>query len=274
MAHDAEYPNNRFWSEYLESARVFVACGEEIESELPRVRALGLGVEVQTFAQPAVLSAEHGARLKAVRNALDENPGPVGFHGAFIDTVHYSLDAEVRAVALRRYQQSLEYAAELGAEFVVFHSQYNPLVRLPSYPDLYHEQSMQVWPGLLEKADVLGLNVYIENMFDDSPSPLANLMRELDHPRLGVCLDMAHIYLFSQEPLSAWTQALGSYVTHAHLSDTDGQYDDHLPLGHGVLDVEEFLRLRESLPRLSSYTLEHDKLQWAETSLAYLGYSA
>ncbi len=275
MAHDAKSSkNDRLWNNCLNGARVMVACGEHIESELPHVRELGLGVEIQTFAHPSVLSGDPEARLKTVQVALQGHSGPIGYHGAFIDTVHFSLDADVRAVALRRYEQSMEYAVELGAEFVVFHSQYNPLVRLSSYPGLYHERSMEVWPALLDKADALGVNIHIENMFDDTPFPIAGLMRALEHRRVGVCLDMAHVHLFSREPLSVWMDALGGYVVHAHLSDTDGVYDEHLPLGEGVLDIPGFLRACEPLPRLRFYTLEHDHFQSASASLAYLGYSA
>ncbi len=252
--------------------QVLVAAGQDAAESLARIADLGVGAEVQTFARPGAPGQGEplDGAISALIPLLAGVRGPIGYHGPFIDTVHYSQDADVQAIARQRYAAALDAAARLGAGFVIFHSQYNPLIRVRHYPRLYHERSLEFWPRLVAHAESLSITIYLENMFEDSPEPLLRLVEAVDSPRLRICGDIAHMALFSSTPPREWVRAWGPRLGHVHLNDTLGAYDDHLPLGEGNLDIQAFLQACAELPHPLTYTLENSTLSGAEASLAYL----
>jgi len=249
---------------------LLVAVGHAVDCEISLAREFGLGVEVQLFANPAVLARDFAARLRGMAKRLTRIKGPIGCHGAFIDTVHFSLDREIRAVARKRYLQALDVAEALGAGYVVLHSQYNPCIRIPTYDDLYFKQSLACWPGVLREAERRGIHLYLENMFDDSPRPLRRLVDALNSPHLKLCLDPAHVRVHSHLDLGHWVHTFAPHLRHLHLSDSTGKYDEHLPLGAGTVDFRALFRaLRENRIR-ATHALETGRA--TRRSLAYLGF--
>ncbi len=108
--------------------------------------------------------------------------------------------------------------------------------------------------------------VYIENVADEEPGPLMELVNEIEDPRISVCLDVGHARANSPVPLCQWIEGLGPRIGHVHLHNNDGQRDSHWPLNRGVIDMAETL---DSLARYApntTYTLECDP----EESLAWL----
>ncbi|MBN2310046.1 MAG: hypothetical protein JXR94_13820, partial [Candidatus Hydrogenedentes bacterium] len=165
-------------------SRLMVAVCRDIDHELRCAREFGLGAEVQTFSLPHILAGDFSRDLARMAKRLEAVPGPIGCHGPFIDTTHFSQELEVRAVARMRYLQAIDIAEAVGARYVLFHSQYNPLIKIRAYADIYHEGSMAFWPEILAEAKRRRLDVYLENMFDDTPAPLCRLARALDAPNL------------------------------------------------------------------------------------------
>ena len=82
------------------------------------------------------------------------------------------------------------------------------------------------------------LEIYIENMFDLNPFMLKRLIEEINHPRIGVCLDIAHAAI-SGIDISEWFNALGKYIKHIHINDNDKVIDSHSELGKGIIDYRE-----------------------------------
>ncbi len=246
-----------------------VAVGRHADHDLRVAREHGLGVEMQVFANPAVLDDDYRVLVRKMAKRLARLEGPIGYHGPYIDTIHFSYDREIMEASRRRYLQAMDIAEELGARFVLFHSQYNPLIKLQTYPEIYHSQSLKFWPGLLVEAEKRNLPIYLENMFDDSPDPLVRLLNALDTPWLRLCLDPAHSMLHSPLAREAWIQAFAPRLAHLHLSDCHGVFDDHLPVGHGVVEWDEILWdvVKRGIP--VTYALETGK--GTRPSLKHLG---
>lgn len=238
---------------------VLVAVFEHPDYELRLAREFGLGAEVGVFAWPEVLATDFRDRLKRMARRVNRLDGIVGCHGPFVDTMHTTLDAEILKVVRRRYIEAFDIAESLGARFIVFHSQYNVVVRIPSYPELYHKQSLRFWPDIIRQAERRDIDIYIENMFDDSPAPLRRLADALDSERLNLCLDPAHCLVYSELDLSEWIAVFGPHLRHVHLSDSNGVYDDHLGLGQGCLRLPETMALFKKAKRNLTYTLETGK---------------
>jgi sugar phosphate isomerase/epimerase len=96
--------------------------------------------------------------------------------------------------------------------------------------------------GLLELAghvEGLGVRICVENMPPgvhpgSGMSELAELLAELDHPKLALALDTGHANLTASA--RAETLAAGPRLATTHVHDNNGRQDSHLPPGHGTID--------------------------------------
>ncbi len=248
---------------------LMVAINLAMDHEVACARDYGLGAEVQVLGLPDVLGSDFAPLLARIKGVTAGLSGPIGFHGPFIDLAHYSADPEIRDVCRKRYHQAFDFAEELGACYVLFHSQYNPIIRVPKYRQMYHEGNLTFWPEFIERAEALGIPIYLENMFDDSPGPVCDIVRALASPSLKLCLDIAHAVIFSDNSVAEWIDAYGEDLAHIHINDCHGDSDDHLGLGMGSLDLAGAFALLRATGRPLRYVLETG--EYTETSLQYLG---
>lgn len=256
-------------SPLLPPDRVMVAVNRDIEHELACAEECGVGAEIQTFSLPEMLVKDYSEALAAMAQRVKRLNGPVGVHGPFIDTTHSSSDPEIVRVCRARYLASLDVATALGARYVLFHSQYNTMLKLEAYPDMYHEASLRFWPEILEKAEEKDIAIYIENMFDDSPGPMRRLADAIDSARFKLCLDIAHSQIYSPRGIAEWIDAYGELLAHVHMNDTRGTYDDHLGLGEGSLDIPAALDAFKATGLDITYALETNT--HTRASLEFLG---
>jgi sugar phosphate isomerase/epimerase len=63
---------------------------------------------------------------------------------------------------------------------------------------------------------------------------LASIVREVDHPNVGLAIDTGHAHLVHSAP--AETLAAGAWLRTTHVHDNHGKQDVHLPPGHGTID--------------------------------------
>lgn len=110
------------------------------------------------------------------------------------------------------------------------------------------------------------LRVYIENVCEDRPELLAELVDAIGDARVSACLDIGHARVNSSRPLIEWISTLGPRIGHVHLHNNDGNVDRHWPLGCGVIDMQQTIDLLMAQAPDATYTLECD----AARSLAWL----
>ena len=186
-------------------------------------------------------------------------------HGAFIDVNVASGDPSFRALSRRRCRESCALAVLLGAKNIVFHSSCFPFLRggyLENWADTCAEFYMEL-------AEQYQTHIYIENSPDLDPQPIRELMRRIPDKRIGVCLDFGHAN-YSRVPIRGWFDALGDRIGYLHLSDNNGSFDDHLPLGDGNIDWEEAHTLWKEIGKDIPLTLEVGGIDGVERSLRYL----
>ena len=98
-------------------------------------------------------------------------------HGVFFDILPFSYDSGIRKQSVYRMHQSMEIAEELGCKGVVFHTNLAPLlVNDEKYRKNWLECMRKTMAELLSES---GCEIYLENMFDQSPDELADLAAEL-----------------------------------------------------------------------------------------------
>lgn len=253
----------------LPASEVLVAVTHQVEYELECALAYGVGAEIQVFSLPETLARDYRSEVNHIAGFVRGMKGPIGSHGPFIDMIHYSTDEEIRKVCKKRYIEALNIAETLGAFYVVFHSQFNPAIKVEKYRQIYLEENLRFWPAVIREAERRGLRIYIENMFDTSPEPMVQVAAAIDSPVFRLCLDVAHASIHGDLKFDAWLEAFRPYLDHVHLNDCMGEYDDHLGLGQGTLELSEAIQKLKQLGRPLTYALETG--EFTEVSLEYLG---
>lgn len=241
----------------------------------PQAERLHGGLELHVFADPILLSA-NGQVDEAIATygaALDGYSGILGFHGAFYDMVSASIDPEVVALTLRRYRQCLDIANRLGGDYLVFHGNYMGGWKLPNYRLGWHERQVAFWRPFAEEAAERGICVLLENMWAPDPAILCDVLEEVDNPYMRACLDVAHVALYSELPISHWIDIMAPYLSVCHLNNTDGQFDSHAPLGEGIIDYQQVLARLRALPQPPLLTLEMSDRDVVSASLPFLDLS-
>ena len=211
-------------------------------------REFGLGVELAQFClaenmdkTPPDVQASLDAALQVPRRVL---------HAPFAELCPAAIDPLVREVAKRRFLQAAALAKRYGAEKMVVHSGFIPLVY---YPEWFAPQSAAFWREFLN--DVDGLTLCVENVMETSPDALRQIAEQVNDPRLRICFDVGHAFCQSGD-LAPWLDALAPYSSHVHLHNNHGTFDEHLGLPDGTLDMAAVIRQLEALAPQATYTLE------------------
>ena len=211
-------------------------------------REFGLGVELAQFCLAENMD-KTPPDVQASLDAALEVPRRV-FHAPFAELCPAAIDPLVREVAKRRFLQAAALAKRYGAEKMVVHSGFIPLVY---YPEWFAPQSAAFWREFLN--DVDGLTLCVENVMETSPDALRQIVEQVNDPRLRICFDVGHAFCQSGE-LAPWLDALTPYSSHVHLHNNHGTSDEHLGLPDGTLDMAAVIRQLEALAPQATYTLE------------------
>lgn len=181
-------------------------------------------------------------------------------HAPFMDLNPGALEPLVFAATQRRYMQTLDAAESIGARLIVFHPGYDPW-KYSGQDHLWLEQNLLFWPSLLARAAQIGCTLALENIFENDPYTLNDLLTQIGSVFLGHCFDVGHWNLFTKVNLGEWFAALGPHMVHVHLHDNFGKRDDHLPVGEGNVNFPALFALLAALPHSPSMTLEaHSQL--------------
>lgn len=211
-------------------------------------REFGLGVELAQFCLAENMD-KTPPDVQASLDAALEVPRRV-FHAPFAELCPAAIDPLVREVAKRRFLQAAALAKRYGAEKMVVHSGFIPLVY---YPEWFAPQSAAFWREFLN--DVDGLTLCVENVMETSPDALRQIAEQVNDPRLRICFDVGHAFCQSGD-LAPWLDALAPYSSHVHLHNNHGTFDEHLGLPDGTLDMATVIRQLEALAPQATYTLE------------------
>ncbi|MEJ2698613.1 MAG: sugar phosphate isomerase/epimerase [Desulfuromonadales bacterium] len=210
------------------------------------------------FSGPELDSLDTGF-LREAGETLRASGIDITVHGPYHDLNPGALEPMVRRVTRKRFGQTLAAASTLGASLVVFHPGFDPW-KYGGQDHIWVESNLKFWPPLLDLAADSGCLMALENIFEEVPSTLKELLTRLDSPWLGHCFDVGHWHLFGRVSLAEWFSALGPRLIHLHLHDNFGKRDEHLPVGEGRIDFATLFRLTGELPAEPSLTLEaHDQ---------------
>ncbi|MFN3567997.1 MAG: sugar phosphate isomerase/epimerase family protein [Caldimicrobium sp.] len=237
------------------------------EKYLPKVLEKRIGVEI-TLKAEALDNFSRG-EFRKIAHILKEEEIPRSIHLPFMDLSLAALDPWIRKVSLNRLIQGLERASLFEPIIAVFHSGYHPdYHREPKeeWRKIFIEESLQV---ILKEAKDLKLTLALENVFEPDPTFLEPIFMFYKGD-LFWCFDPAHAKVFSEKEELEWLKLLGFYLQEIHCHDNLGKWDDHLPLGKGIIKFEEIFAMLRAMELQPLFTIEAKKEEDALLSLHYL----
>ena len=213
-------------------------------------REHGLGLEIAEYCTAWNMDEKFRETDTAVRQKLTGIQNRI-LHAPFNELFPCAIDPKARALAADRYRQAIGLARDYGATKVVIHGGYNPRIY---YPVWYVEQSIGFWKAFLEEDP--GVEIVLENVLEDEPGLLLDIVKGVDDTRLRLCLDIGHANAYTPVSPMDWLKACAPYLSHFHLHNNDGTQDSHSALNCGSIPMDEFVQQAESLCPDATFTLE------------------
>lgn len=187
-------------------------------------------------------------------------------HAPFFDLNPGALDPLIRQATRQRLEQTLRVAGQLHADLIVVH----PGVDKWRYPRLEHvwlDLALEFFPPLVEQAESIDCRLAIENIYEESPDTLVQLVSGIASDFFGHCFDAGHWHLFGRRPMDEWLSSIDSRLFHLHLHDNHGRADEHLPVGDGTINFSPLLKHLKLMTATPSITLEARSLEELQRSL-------
>ncbi len=100
-----------------------------------------------------------------LKKKLDYKP-QLSMHAPFMDLSPGAVDLKVREVTMKRFFDLLDIAEILMPRVIVFHSGYDRW-KYDNRVDIWLEGSLQTWKPVNSRAADMGIEVAIENIFED-----------------------------------------------------------------------------------------------------------
>lgn len=210
----------------------------------------GLGLESDLFCTAANMDDPNCLRQEEA--LLQGIPRKI-MHGPFNELCPAAIDPLVRNITKQRYAQALTVSKRMGAQAVVLHSGYIPLIY---FPEWFVEQSVLFWKEFL--GEMPGdTHILLENVLEDEPNMTAEVVHRVNDPRLRLCLDVGHANCQTKRhSVLDWVQRWAPLLGHVHLHNNDGSWDTHSALMQGSIPMEEVLQQLQALAPEATWTLE------------------
>ncbi len=229
------------------------------EKAVSVARKNNLKLEIDELCISENLDAENMSKTrKRIRSEFMETAGVVGsdtfFHGPFTEVCPSAIDHKARDFARQRLESAYSLVRDLGSKNMVVHSGYIPFIYMPEW---HVKNSIEFWTIFMEnKSD--NFNLYIENVLDETPEMLNQIIGGIGDKRVKVCLDVGHANVMGSkeyEP-AMWIKTLGDKIGHYHLHNNYKVKDIHNPLGEGDINYNEILKCIEEYSPDATITIE------------------
>ncbi len=195
--------------------------------------------------------------LENLRRFFDANSILPSIHAPYIDMYLGARDAFVVDAVRKRYVFFKDIVEILSPRSVVVHAGYDPY-RFDGKEDEWFTPFSRMMEFVL---DLFPARVLVENTFEWDPGTFLRVLDEFGKS-LGICLDIAHLFLYSRDPVETWIDALWNHIEEFHLSDNRGIVDDHLPIGMGSLEFSKVERIVSHPSAFFTVEVFDEKLVW------------
>ena len=210
----------------------------------------GLGLELAEYCTAWNMDEKFAGVDGVVKKKL-EGISESLLHAPYNELFPCAIDKKARELAAYRYRQAIDLAKHYDAKKVIIHGGYNPRIYFPVW---YVEQSIAFWKAFLEEDP--GVEIVLENVLEDDPQWLLDIVKSVNDPRLRLCLDIGHVNAYSALPVMDWLEMWAPYISHFHIHNNDGSRDQHNALTDGTIPMVQLLSRAQALCPEATYTLE------------------
>lgn len=242
----------------MDKSRIYIATFSEHAAET--AAKYGVNLELNDTCISMRLDPEH---MDVTLRSMEKELAKAGsrnaiVHGPFTEIIPSGIDHRAVEFGLQRLNEAYEATTAMGLNRMVVHTGFIPLM----YHKSWHlEKSIIFWKRFMENKDA-DFQLYIENVFDDEPLMMRDLIDGIDDPRVGMCLDVGHAHVFTEKDYDVyqWIEILGKRICHFHLHNNDGTADNHQSMTDGTLDMIRVMRtIKEHCGDDVTFTIESRK---------------
>lgn len=218
--------------------RLFIATFSE--DALNVAKDFGVGLEINHTCISEELDPSNRRNLlaqirKDIAAAGVSDSSGLFLHGPFTEIHPAAIDYRARQMAMERLNEAYEVAAALGINRMVVHTGWIPFIYFKSWQA---EKGAEFWQKFMSDKPS-DFHIYVENVLDDEPYMLLDMMKRIDNPSIKLCLDTGHANATTSPelPVEKWIEVLGSHIGHFHLHNNDGTGDSHNAFDCGSMDM-------------------------------------
>lgn len=225
-----------------------------------------VGIEVKSFTSSHVFHSDWHGLLDMIKKQLQHFSGSKSLHGTF-DTGPFTWNRLTFKEIKDSHLKCLTVATELGTKTLIVHSTYIPGLTNWKYKDWLNFQ-IELWGCIASEAQKNGITVAIENIVDERPSSLIDVIEAVNLPNLKVCIDFGHLNLIttSRTPLE-WIEDLKDHLYYTHIHNNNGRYDSHSSIDNGTINYNLVFKKLLALENIPIMAIEVDTLEGIKTSL-------
>lgn len=220
--------------------RIVVSNPRWLRKNFSLIKDLGLEIEIVGF---------ENLNKKGVKfyKKLICGKVPVSLHGASIGLDPGSLNKKVKNITKENYLKTIQIANSFSVDFVVFHSCLDSKLGELQLKT-WMERQIDIW----EKIDSSlspKTKIVLENVYERNTGGLKILVnyinRCLKKKRVGICVDVGHLRLYSRETVEETFKILRNKIKYVHLHTNNRKFDQHKPVSSKTL--KSILNLIKSL---------------------------
>ena len=225
-----------------------------VEEAISKVAELGADCVEVIFDMPHFPPEFNMSGLRRLRRQVDSCGLDVSVHGPIWDMNPASYYREARELALRQVKRAIDTCSSLGGEIIVIHPGRCPTPQLEKLLSAAKSRFVKFTSECLEYSKKRGVKLTLENFSITNEHPysyprqMVPLARKLDG--LGITFDIGHAFIGKrrekisnpEQEIAKDIRLVGKHLTHLHVHDNHGEWDEHLPPGEGDIDFSPIIK--------------------------------
>lgn len=235
---------------------------EFVPNEIVRFQKLGfdyveIGIE-EPRATPQILMQQ---KDEILRSLSEKGMFPIGHTAYWVG--FGSSHEKVRTGWIEEAKDMIHVASELKIPLLNFHFYcgHSLIGATEELREIFLRNFTGAMKELTEFAATKNIDLMLENVPPENGKPLetieyfSRVMKAV--PRLKFHFDVAHAFIENRmKGVSDYIDAFGDRLVHIHMHDNHGEYDEHLALGMGKIDVRKVVRLLKEVDYNQTITFE------------------
>ncbi len=182
-------------------------------------------------------------------------------HAPFSDLNPASMNEKVRKLVIECIEDAIKGAYELDSSIVVVHPGYIPEL-WKNYLDDILDNNFSTLLEIVEIAEDYDIIIGLENMPNYKGllcreyNEIKKLINEIDSKNLKMTLDVGHA-----NTVGNVLDFINKDIVHIHIHDNNGVEDEHLAVGDGNINFDEFFKELKKINYNGILTIENKTLR-------------